>query len=296
MMGEDLESFMVILRNLAWARRRAFSWSLAVLIATVGLGARHTRAQAGRRTLGHEPSIRVKPSPFYNRLDRYAREHPKASEEELASFANQQLAEVGVDYPFEVGDFLKRRNLKPVGRRISDEGEDESLYAVSLRLRSGQRSRFILAVGDEGPCGERIAALPITDVSKSTISLVADGRKWEIGRPPGFVLDSMQWVDESMQRVLGNWEVPFNGDQPAGISPSGTTLYLDRYAVSGRRKLWIGISQGRIQVYATASAGHQSAGEWVEKHPTDPNNSYLSFMRFLVNGKPMIIRFTAPCA
>lgn len=36
-------------------------------------------------------------------------------------------------------------------------------------------------------------------------------------------------------------------------------------------------------------------GTWIENFPRDPQNSYLSFMKFEAGNKTYIIRFTAPC-
>lgn len=36
-------------------------------------------------------------------------------------------------------------------------------------------------------------------------------------------------------------------------------------------------------------------GEEVAKHPTDPKNAYLSFMRFRFPGKSLVIRYSEPC-
>ena len=37
------------------------------------------------------------------------------------------------------------------------------------------------------------------------------------------------------------------------------------------------------------------SGEWIEDHPKDPRNDYLSFMRFRAGGRTHVVRFSGPC-
>lgn len=53
-------------------------------------------------------------------------------------------------------------------------------------------------------------------------------------------------------------------------------------------------SDGTVAFRDRAALGLKE-GTWIENFPKDPNNEYLSFMKFEVGNKTYIIRFTAPC-
>jgi len=118
---------------------------------------------------------------------------------------------------------------------------------------------------------------------------VAEGRKYRIKRPATFSLDQMSLVDEKMKRNIRSWEVP-NETIPEGVSEDGTKLYVP----TEREELVLEISESGIQFKARNSL-QLKKGDWIKDHPTDPNNGYLSFMRFQAGEKSHIVKFSGPC-
>jgi hypothetical protein len=84
---------------------------------------------------------------------------------------------------------------------------------------------------------------------------------------------------------------------PAGISQDGTKIYLNLYGADAEGtldKLVLEVSESGVSFHARSKTNAQE-GVDVKNHPTDPNNSYLSFRRFRAGNRTYIIRFDAPC-
>jgi hypothetical protein len=106
----------------------------------------------------------------------------------------------------------------------------------------------------------------------------------------------MSLVDETMEKRLRTWEVPRHSI-PIGVSEDGTKIYLDlgyKFEETVSDKLVLEVSETGLAIRAANEVNVQE-GEWIENHPTDPKNAYLSFERFRVGDRSYIIRFTAPC-
>jgi len=139
-------------------------------------------------------------------------------------------------------------------------------------------------------CGECFFSLPVTKVTKREIELVTSGKKYLPVRPPSFHLDEMSLVDQSMRKVLRTWQVPDQGE-PLGVSSDGTKLYLETAIES----LILEISESSSMRILAREEVKLPKGETVQKHPTDPKNAYLSFMRFRFGGRSLVIRYSEPC-
>jgi hypothetical protein len=82
------------------------------------------------------------------------------------------------------------------------------------------------------------------------------------------------------------------------LRPSNILDEVKRY--KARRP---GLRAGALARHANAllarrgfdEAGVGDDGEWIEDHPKDPKNDYLSFKRFRNDGRTHVIRFTGPC-
>jgi hypothetical protein len=96
-----------------------------------------------------------------------------------------------------------------------------------------------------------------------------------------------------MRRVLRTWQLPYE-TVPLGISLDGTKLYLDFWQVE-IDSLALEVSTDGSIAFRDRSKLHQTKGEEVKDHPKDPNNSYLSFIRFQVGDKNYIVKYFAPC-
>ena len=125
--------------------------------------------------------------------------------------------------------------------------------------------------------------------------VVSGGHRYQLKRPPEFGLDEAELVDEAMRKVLRTWQLPYQ-NIPVGISPDGTKLYLEFYTDDELDALVLELSEnGRAQFKARRDVDLQRKSEWVENHPKDPLNDYLSFIRFYAGRKSYVIKFSAPC-
>ena len=139
-------------------------------------------------------------------------------------------------------------------------------------------------------CGECFVSIPATKVTAQQIELVAGGKKYLLVRPRSFSLDEMSLVDQTMRKVLRTWQVP-SQDVPLGVSSDGTKVYLD----TGIESLILEISETSALRFLAREEVKLPKGVDVAKHPTDPKNAYLSFMRFRFGGKNLVIRYSGPC-
>lgn len=261
-----------------------------------GLGICSQRRTKNPAPDGSTDIIKVAPSTLFDRIERVSYDHSAISGLELAAYANTQLKKLGLNYDFEVRSFIKERGLRPavVFGDHSNPENSEASYVATLKLTDGTQRSFVIRVGAAGPCGERIASLPVISVGPQEMVMVANGRQYKVKRPSEFGTDSMDLVDETMRKVIHTWEVPY-GAVPAGVSPDGQTLFIDDIMPHSGEAVWLAISDTGFRFEPLPPYARQSFGEWIQDHPTDPKNAYLSFMRFRLNGKSLIIRFSAPC-
>jgi hypothetical protein len=245
---------------------------------------------------GSTGTIKVAPSTLFDRIQQVSNDYSAISGLELAAYGNTQLKKLGFNYDFEVRSFIKERGLRPalVFGDHSNPEDSPALYVAMLKLTDGSQRNFLIRVEPAGPCGERIASLPVISVGPQEIVLVANGRQYKVKRPSEFGADSMDLVDETMGKAIHSWEVPY-GAAPAGVSADGQTPFINDIMPHSGQAVWLAISDTGFRLEPLPPYARESFGEWIQDHPTDPNNDYLSFMRFRLNGKSLIIRFSAPC-
>jgi hypothetical protein len=269
-------------RLLIGRERAALKWLPIILLCAFLLAA----VEAPRaRSLDEQRVVRITPSLLMKMVrDRVERE-PGMSDGVLAAYANGLLSQKGFDYQFDVCEFIR---LLPQKRRAV---EPPPSYRFQLTQASGGKIAFEIGNDDvsDGMCGECFFAFPSLGVTGREILLLLGGRQYRLRRPSLFRLDEMSLVDSSMKRVLRTWEVPYQS-MPLGISADGTHLYisteLDRLALE--------IAPSGLSFKATSQIEVRD-GKEVEKHPRDPGNAYLGFMRFRSGQRSYIIRYSAPC-
>ncbi|HEV8188852.1 MAG TPA: hypothetical protein VGP83_13950, partial [Pyrinomonadaceae bacterium] len=122
----------------------------------------------------------------------------------------------------------------------------------------------------------------------------AEGKSYRVRRTRAFFLDEAQLVDSSLKKVLRKWVVPFQ-IVPTGISADGTKLYLEHWSQDPADGLVLELSEDGRLAFRERAGLELKEGTWIEDFPKDPNNAYLSYMKFEVGNKTYIIRFTAPC-
>jgi len=237
-----------------------------------------------------QSSIHIVPANVFDELQKKLAAEPKIKPVALARYANDLLAKKGLDFQFDLCEFVERNNPAPRGRGAQARVRT---YKLPMKQTDGLQVTCETRVSDEegnGMCGECFFSIPVTKVTKREIELVAGGKKYLLVRPPSFHLDEMSLVDQSMRRVLRTWQVP-DQDEPIGVSSDGTKLYLGTAIES----LILEISDSSSLRILAREEVTLTKGETVQKHPTDPKNAYLSFMRFRVGGRSLVIRYSEPC-
>ena len=126
------------------------------------------------------------------------------------------------------------------------------------------------------------------------MTIVAEDKHYRVRRPKSFYLDEAQLVDASLKKVLRTWQLPYQS-MPAGISADGTKLYVNFYSGSGLDDLVLELSVNGPPQFRDRAVMKSNEGKFIEDHPKDPNNGYLSFMSFRVGEKTYRVRFSAPC-
>lgn len=144
-------------------------------------------------------------------------------------------------------------------------------------------------------CSECFFQIPALQVTKEEILVLADGRQYSLRRPQTFNLGEAELVDDSLQNVLRTWQLPFQ-TVPVGISPEGSKLYVEFYEGQAPDDLVLELSEdGKLQFRSRKGVDLKGEGEWIENYPKDPDNDYLSFMRFRARNRNYIVKFIAPC-
>jgi hypothetical protein len=235
-------------------------------------------------------SIKIVPANVFDELQKKLAAEPKIKPAELARYANGLLAKKGLDFQFDLCEFVQRNNPTPRGRAAQAKVRT---YKLPMKQTDGRQVTFETRLSEEegnGMCGECFFSIPAAKVTKQEIELVTGGKKYLLVRPPSFHLDEMSLVDQSMRKVLRTWQVPDQGE-PLGVSSDGTKVYLETAIES----LILEISESSSMRILAREEVTLPKGETVQKHPTDPKNAYLSFMRFRFGGRSLVIRFSEPC-
>lgn len=265
-----------------------------LMCALVLVGAVCAERESGR--VAHAAQKRppkIVPSSLLPLIEKRTKEQPDISPKELAAYADMILAHEGFNYEFDACEIAR---ADKTGRNAPGEPQGQT-YLLPITSVKGEKITF-RAVGDiEGICGEcyfRIACLKVT---KQDFLMVSKGRQYRMKRSGQMLLDEMSLVDETMQQVLRTWQVPY-ATVPLGINADGTKLYLNLTHQGEQddatKKLVLEISETGLRIEARDGLNLE-AGEWIEQHPADPPNSYLSFIRFRAGNQSYIIRFSAPC-
>lgn len=226
-------------------------------------------------------------------MAREIREHPGMSPEDVAAYANAILPHVGFNYEFDLCEITGQG--KPDGS--APVASQPNTYLLPMTQANGRQITFRIAGENlEGLCGECFFRIPCLNVTGQDMLMLSKGRRYRLKRSAQMGLDEMSLVDSSMKRALRTWQVPYQS-VPVGVSQDGRKLYLELRGegesdVFG--KLVLEISETGLRIQARDELNVKE-GEWINEHPTDPQNSYLSFMRFRVRDQSYIVRFSGPC-
>ena len=232
--------------------------------------------------------VKVSPSNILSDIADRKKKQPGITSKELAAYANELLEKKGFDYEFDACDLLSARDRK------STTPSFHKRYNVSLTGGQKLRLDFDVLNPEESMCGECWVHIPSRQVTEHEMHLTAEGKSYRVRRTPAFSLDEAQLVDSSLKKVLRKWVVPFQ-IVPTGISADGTKLYLEHWSQDPADGLVLELSEDGRLAFRERAGLELKEGTWIEDFPKDPNNAYLSYMKFEVGNKTYIIRFTAPC-
>ncbi len=243
-------------------------------------------AQTARKVT---PVISVRGSNVIIAVSERARKEPSLRPEQLAAYGNELIARKGFDYDLSLCDMLTHREQNPTKPA-------EIVRNRQMTLINGEKRTFSLRI--ENPynslCGECWVSLPSLQVTNKEMTLIAEGKRYRIRRPPSFILEEAHLVDETLKKVIRTWQMPYQA-VPTGISADGTKLYLDFYVDHDLDNLVLELSENGPPQFRDRAVVESGEGEHIENHPRDPNNGYLSFMSFRVGEKTYRVRFWGPC-
>ena len=237
-------------------------------------------------TPSYQRPVTVSSSKILEELAQRKQKEPAITSKQLAAIGNELLEKRGFDYMFDVCDILSKR----------DRASIETTVGYDLSLKNGEKRsfRFTVAGDVEGMCGECWTMLPSIQVTAKEMVLVAEGKRYHVRRPVPFILDEVELVDATLKKVSRKWQLPYQ-TIPIGISKDGAKLYLDFYTEYDLDGVILELSENGTLAFRDRTEVQMVEGKFLEDHPKDPTNAYLSFIRFDAGDKTYIIRFSAPC-
>ncbi len=236
--------------------------------------------------------IKIVPANLFEELEKKVTAEPNIQPAALAKYGNDLLAKKGLDFQFDLCEFLAKHNGSRSSRLASSKARS---YELPLTQTDGRQVIFETRPDSEsgsGACGECFVSIPVTRVTTKEIELVAGGKKYAVVRPRSFLLDEVELVDQSMRKVLRTWH--YNG-VPWSVSSDGSKLYFEIYFESGVANVILELSETGAMRILPRDELKLPKGEEVQKHPSDPNNAYLGFLRFRSGRKSLLLRFSEPC-
>lgn len=220
-------------------------------------------------------------------VSKRAGQTPSLTPVELAAYGNDLIAKNGFDYDFDVCEALNHDRSRTLQAKF---------LTYQLTLTKGGRTSFRFTMGDPdgGLCGECWTSIPLVQITSREMTLIAEGERYRVRRPPSFYLEDVQLVDETLKKVLRTWQLPYQA-VPVGISADGTKLYIDLYDGLGLDASVLELSSNGPPQFRDRAVIKSSEPKLIENHPKDPNNAYLSFTSLRLGEKVYRLKFWAPC-
>ncbi len=243
--------------------------------------------------------VELKSSTIVKDIEQYKKLNPKASGKDLAAFGNNLLLLKGFNYDIDFCDVIEQKiaakETKDILGDPQNEFDDYVSFAYEMTLADSTKKTFQITAPNHDICccGYCYTEFPVTNITASQMTLVADGKTYVVKRTKELSTnEEYALVDnQTMLKEIRKWQVPYEGF-PFGISEDGKRLYIE---VDNDGDIVLEISEDGNFKFVDAKDVKSSKGVFVKEHPTDEDNAYLSFMRFTVGGKIYTVKFSGPC-
>jgi hypothetical protein len=226
-------------------------------------------------------------------IEAFIAAHPQATLAEVAAFANDTVARVGLLYQFD----------------YRSEGRIDS-----FRLR-GDEAEFVVVMHDDpeaepsGPCGEQWAPLPVAKVERDVLHIVQGGRQWVVKRPKELKLDHVKILSADQTATLAVVEIPWQ-TIPSGVTPDGRAVLVEDPLYDAPAAWWAHIKASYPEIWgdtpflllAVSREGFSYVGDpelyrsrrsKLIKDWRAPNDAYARRVEFA--DPHVVVEYIAPC-
>jgi hypothetical protein len=219
-------------------------------------------------------------------------DNPKITAKELAAFGNEIIANVGVNYRFE----LSESNCKALLEVQKKLKPDQKMSALQGKLNQpqGEPTGIIFPdVNFTDNCGCYIK-IPSLNVVEADFVTKIRGTNIKFIRPNNFK-QTVDLVDNTMlTKQIRRWYIPFP-TTPIGVYEDGTILFLE-FLDSEFNELALAIYEsGTIQIVSRSDWDLKEKPTQLKDFPRDAGNPNLNFISFGEGDKKRVLKFNSPC-
>lgn len=234
----------------------------------------------------------IKPSEISEKLKKKKEDNPQISTTELVKFGNNLIETYGYDFSFYTCVIAEANKTS----EATDYSETFTPFDYELKDLKGKKLSFQIMSKEWGhPCGCNFE-IPVLKANEKEITVIANGKPYELQRPKDFYLEEVELVDKNLKKTLRKWFNAFDMP-PVGISIDGTKIYVGTgYDNFDIQNILLEISEnGKFQFVSYDNSNIIKNGERILDFPKDPNNSYLGYLNFKSGNKSYILKYSNPC-
>ncbi len=219
-------------------------------------------------------------------------DNPKITAKELAVAGNEIIANVGVNYNFE----LSESNCKALSEVRKKLKPDQKMSALRGKLNQPQGSPVDIIFPDVNftdNCGCYLN-IPSLNVVETDFITKINGVNIKFNRPSNFK-QTVDLVDNTVvTRQIRRWYIPFP-TTPIGVYEDGTILFLE-FPDSEFKELTLAIYEsGTIQIVSKSDWDLREKPKQLKDFPRDASNPNLNFISFGEGEKKRVLKFNSPC-
>jgi hypothetical protein len=219
-------------------------------------------------------------------------DNPKITAKELAVAGNEIIANVEVNYNFE----LSERNCKALLEIRKTLKPDQKMSTLKGKLNQPQGNPvdiFFPDINFTDNCGCYIN-IPSLNVVETDFVTKIRGVNIKFIRPSNFK-QTVDLVDNTaLTKQIRRWYVPFP-TTPIGVYQDGTILFLE-FPSNEFSELALAIYEsGTIQIVSRSDWDLKEKAVQLKDIPRDTVNPNLNFISFGEGEKKRILKFNSPC-